>query len=422
MTDDLRNRLDHLARRADEIARPDALDRLDRARHRRNRSRKVGALIVAMLIAIGGAATALITFDGDDASRVAGDPSATADPWTPPDVLTVWPENPVRGPSPEQVQAAMDAGDESMAWRSDARTVAERFGRVVLGWNDVESIVVLGQRIVLNGPTTEAWQIAPRCSDEGGDADCDSRPLHLSLVQPVLQGDGGIWGVASASSTDLKIRFAGADADGGRITHLDADSRMRWNIRVSEDVRAHVGYVFTNGCTETRDSELALHNTSVELGIGVRWGGDGCASEGAGYVFAYAQGASTVPVGDPFLEAAAFEYPWLSVLPVSVGLSRTDAASRGSDILRITCPREGLGTAIDQQVVASGPNGVAIMTPGEDAVQLVFDVRVGRGRFFLQGPPAFVDLPPGRHSVSCVHEGDIIASEETFTVLDRVVP
>jgi hypothetical protein len=74
MTDDLRNRLDHLARRADEIARPDALDRLDRARHRRNRSRKVGALVVAMLIAIGGTATALIAFDGDDeALTVAND-------------------------------------------------------------------------------------------------------------------------------------------------------------------------------------------------------------------------------------------------------------------------------------------------------------------------------------------------------------
>jgi hypothetical protein len=46
---------------------------------------------------------------------------------------------------------------------------------------------------------------------------------------------------------------------------------------------------------------------------------------GAGYVFAYAQDDTTVPVGDPLLEPAAIEYPWLTIIPLYVEMIRDEA-------------------------------------------------------------------------------------------------
>jgi hypothetical protein len=408
MTDDLRNRLDHLARRADAISRPDALDRLDRARHRRNRSRKVGALVVAMLIAIGGTATALITFDGDDASRVAGDPSPTADPWTPPDVLTVWPENPVTAhiTDPETIQRWVDRGDAELQWRKHPEEVVRRFAAIVLGWSDV----TLVEREIEAGADVRVYDVSPCQSD----ATCYGDPgPAVWLTQPATIGREGIWSVLRVGVPALRIETG--------TGLIPAGSDLRFRLAATSGTEMHIGIVATNGCASLTDFQPGLSSGPAVLEVPASGAVDGCAEVAVGYAFAYAQAAATVPIGDPFLESAPMEFPWLTVVPVRVDLTGATASS-DEDVLSIVCNREGFATVIDQRVVAAGSTGVAIAVRGSDETpQLAFDVQPQGpiGPFFLDEIPSFVDLQPGEHTVSCVHEGDVIGEAESFTVANR---
>ena len=53
----------------------------------------------------------------------------------PPASTTIWPENAVNGTSPDDVQAALDAGDERCVGARISSEVVQRFGRNILGRN-----------------------------------------------------------------------------------------------------------------------------------------------------------------------------------------------------------------------------------------------------------------------------------------------
>ena len=59
---ELRNQLERLGRRA--TVAPDAFERLERARRRRERNRRITAGVVALLVAIGGSVAAFTAFRG----------------------------------------------------------------------------------------------------------------------------------------------------------------------------------------------------------------------------------------------------------------------------------------------------------------------------------------------------------------------
>src|SRR5687767_1359347 len=117
MTDDLKDRLQRLSQRIAE--RPSAFEQLERARDRRAFRRRVGAGALAAVIAVAGTLTALRALPGDDRLHLSNE----ADP---PTTLTIWPEDPVHAGfgDPRDVQAALDSGDGSHAWRTDPRQVA----------------------------------------------------------------------------------------------------------------------------------------------------------------------------------------------------------------------------------------------------------------------------------------------------------
>lgn len=90
-------------------------------------------------------------------------------------------------------------------------------------------------------------------------------------------------------------------------------------------------------------------------------------------------------------------------------------------MLSIRCLREGFATELDQRVVFAGTDGVALDVRGDDdTLQLAFDVQEAGpiGPFFLDELPSFVALEPGKHTVACVHEGDVIGDAESFTVVN----
>lgn len=406
MTDDLRNRLERLAQRADEAPDPDAFDRLEGARRRRVASRRIGALTVAIALAIFGTATAMAAFD-DDGHIVADDPSPTGAPgWMPPDVLTVWPENPVTAhvTDPQAIQRWVDRGDAELQWRKDPQEVVRRFAALVLGWSDVTMV----ERDIETEANVRVYDVTP-CPP---DATCDVAGAGPAvwLTQPATIGGAGIWSVLQVDSSGLRIET--------RTDVIPAGSDLRFRLAATREMKVHIGIVATNGCTSLTDFQPGLSSGPAALEVPAPGAVDGCAEVAVGYAFAYAQSATTVPIGDPFLESASMELPWLTVVPVHIDLTGA-AASSDEDVLSIVCNREGFATMIDQRVVAAGPDGVAIEVRGSDETpQLAFDVQPKGpiGPFFLDEIPSFVDLQPGEHTVSCVHEGDVIGEAESFTV------
>jgi hypothetical protein len=321
MTDDLKEQLSRLADRATDQG--DALERLHRRRARKDRSRRLGTVALALIVAVAGSWGAFAAFAGRDDDRTAiGDqsPSGIAS-WQPPDVLTVWPENPVRGPSPDDTQAAVDGGDESLAWRLDPELVAERFAREFLAWNEVSVIHVWGEPVLVDAPS-RMLPIAITPCDRCG-IDFEGSPLFLWLVQPAAEGDAGIWSVASARTELIEIDVAldASDLEGGAEIEID--------LKLPKSRSAHIGLVARNGCDEITAFEpgrtSGRHTVTVPEPGSASDVDPGCGEMGAGYVFAYAQDDTTVPVGDPLLEPAAIEYPWLTIIPLYVEMIRDEA-------------------------------------------------------------------------------------------------
>ena len=328
MTDELRNRLERLARRADEASASEAFDRLARARHGRDRSRKGAALVLAFAVAIGGTATALIAFDDDDASRLAGDPPSTVPgSWTPPEVLVVWPENPVTGHTadPAMLQRFVDRGDDGLQWRTDPDEVVRRFAAVVLGWSDA----TLLERDIETDSGIRSYDIAP--CPPGTLCKLEGPTPRLWLVQPASQGDGGIWSVMRVTNVGLSVALPASSP-----APIAPGTEIRFELEVPSDRRVHVGIVAANGCDPVGEFSAGLSSGQATLQVPETAVGEGCADVAVGYAFAYAQDDTMVPVGDPLLEAGAIAYPWLTILPVSIDLRAASASP--TPAIELTCP------------------------------------------------------------------------------------
>lgn len=400
MTDDLRQRLERLADRAGDG--PGGFEGLRAARARKVRRQRLGAGLLAVAVAVAGTVTAMTAFR----DRV-DDPTVPVEQvWTPPEVLTVWPENPVRGESSEDVQAAVDAGDESLAWRLDPERVAEHFARTFMAWDDP---LVVKQGI---GETTPIYTVNP-C---GPTVDCSYPAAEwlavvITLVQPAGTGAGGIWGVARVESAPLGIEVGGADPA------LAFGSSVDLTADIADDTSAHAGIVVANGCEEVFELEKSIPS-STSLTVPAAENLDpSCGRIGAGYVFVYAMDDTTEPTGDPLLEAAAIEYPWLTIVPVYAEMQPGDATEPTAeptpdtvvpDTLGISCRSDGT-TELTSHVVAAGPAGVVLPAGGD----FPFDVRVdGADRFKTGDYTALtLALAPGSHEIRCVRSDERVVWE-----------
>ena len=145
---------------------------------------------------------------------------------------------------------------------------------------------------------------------------------HLTVYvdQVATVGATGVWSVVGVTSPDLGIDVPEVALDGGTVG---------FDIRVPGYRSAHVGLIATNGCAEASAYEVALDTGRFDFPVPAPAADDpSCDDIGGGYVFAYATDDTTVPVGDPLLEAAAIEQPWLSIVPVSVVMEADPSGSR----------------------------------------------------------------------------------------------
>ncbi len=400
---ELKQRMDALADRA--AGEPVGLAGLHEARKRKARRQRLGAGLVALGVAVAGTFTAMTAFR----DRV-DDPTVPVEQaWAAPEVLTVWPENPVRGESPEDVQAAVDAGDESLAWRLDPREVAERFVRMVLAWEgadvqDYDGPALSGSRILI---------LHPKCA-EG--VLCVREPLFVELSQPTHVGEGGIWSIASVSSDPLGVDVEPTDPASplafGSAVHVTAD--------IADDTSAHAGIVVANGCEQAFELETSIPSSTSLVVPAAENLDPSCGRIGAGYVFIYAMDDTTEPTGDPLLEAAAIESPWLTIVPVYAemqpGETATASPSPVRDVLGITCSTDGT-LSLSSTVVAATASGVVVST----GYEYPYDVRFDKDERYGAGDYATLtlDLPPGQHEVQCIRsEGEVVSDPVAFEVVD----
>ena len=408
MRDDLKFRLDRLADRGPSDRSADAFDRLHAARARRSRTRRLTAGALALVVALAGTTTVIVAFDRETSGGPAGEPTPSADPpWAAADVLTVWPENPVRShvTDPAMIQGFVDRGDDQLQWRLDPEAVSRRFASVVLGWTDVTAVGL----DIDTDVDVRAFEITP-CPP---DATCDlAGPMPtLWLRQPATQGAGGIWSVVQVTSPSLEIELPTDPV-------LRGGTDIRFDLELPDFRAVHIGFAAANGCRSVTELDPGHDSGRYAIPVPAAREDDGsdCAPIGAGYAFAYVQDDATVPVGDPLLEAAAIEFPFLAMVPIRLEMTSAEPAVAG-DRLSITCAREGLVTKIDQRIVRAGVAGVAISTAPDERMPVLFDGR-GNRILIVDDTPAAINLAPGTHTVGCIYEGDIIGGEETFEVVD----
>lgn len=84
--------------------------------------------------------------------------------------------------------------------------------------------------------------------------------------------------------------------------------------------------------------------------------------------------------------------------------------------MNVTC--DGRSTSIGDRTVQAEPEGVTIsIERDKQETRLVFDGR--EGEILIVGNEREpINLAPGRHTVGCLYEGDLVFGEETFEVVD----
>jgi hypothetical protein len=319
--DDLRERLERLAARAEDEA--NAIERLRQARARGHRRRRIVAGSLAVIVAVGGlsfAYGALRTPRGIGPAV----PTDTGVAYEPPAVPYLWPENWARNgtETPGDIQAEVDAGDKDVQWRTDPLEVASRFAKGVLGWEYVQASEMDGSA---DSPDSLIFGVIRDCP--GRNCTVFGAEQFVRLVQPETRGKGGIWSVAAAWAHGLDVT-ARPKAD--PIDVFMPGSELPMHLNVSSDQTVVVGAVGQNGCSSfvSVDQDVAS-DYALPLPDALEPGDTGyaCGDLAASYVFAYTVPKLTVPTGDPFLEPAAITavtaVPYLQAWMASKSASAT---------------------------------------------------------------------------------------------------
>jgi hypothetical protein len=285
-------------------------------------------------------------------------------------------------------------------WQSSPETLIREFAYRVLGWTDPR---IRTHGVIALGPgddpvASRAYEVTPHCLDN---AVClDTPPLFVLVADA-----DGAWSVVSVSQPRLSIDVFPGDT-------LAAGYRLEFDLDLPANVAAHVGITAESDCWTAHAYEVGLESGPFELAVPV--GDDpSCDDVGTGYVFAYATDDATVPVGDPFLEAAAIEYPWLTVIPIRLQ-AKDEGAATQADAPVVSCGGYA-GTAAPEEGLIAQRDGVHV---GVDTIVPIDGLEVDGVRYDAAGE-LVLPLAPGIHQVACVFAG--VEPEPTnVMVFDRL--
>jgi len=390
MSDELRNRLARLSDRVPEGG--GALERLRETRERRARATARRALAVGLSIVLVGAVVAVTALRDDGAVPAPGDSSTAATTWQLPPTTYLWPENWARAADRDelaQVQERADAGDPDVAWRLDPEQTLRRFLATVLAWEEptIRELDALA--------AGRLFSVTPPCP---GGVDCQwDTWLTVTLDQPAGRGDGGVWSVAAATNDAL-----GLDVPTDGV--VQAGSDLRFQLQLPDGRSAHAGIVASNGCREASEFASAIDRGDPILRVPAAEDDDpACGASGAGYLFVYAMDDTTVPTGDPLLEAAAIEYPWLSMIPVEVQMATPDATGDAAEAVIIECTGPGSeGTRVLTPTVAAQSDGVHVEVRNTSDVDLGISFANVGDNADIGVTELVLDSPPGPERALCL--------------------
>lgn len=411
---ELRTRLERLGERV--AAPPDAFERLERVRRRREHNRRISAGVVALLIAVAGSIAAFSAFRGSDGTTVGGDQDG---------FFALWPEQTATGLA--VAQERVDSGDAGFVWRSDPIEIARRFALEMLQWPAVDVEPAMGTDLEADASISIDLSVpaGSSCDQLVADATCPTSTTTLTMER--LGRPDGVWSITAVASQDLALELPpGEEVPSG--AHLVVPTALPDGTKVS------MGVAFLTACDATGTDD----NVEVSGGLltfTVPDAPDGC----IGYLYAITPqtGVGAVAIGS-FLLTDAQDVPGIGYLVDRLAAVPVRFASNGSPEVageaRIEC---GASTPlVETPLVSTRPDGVHVELENPTGETLSFSIvesgtssseasastlEPGVTRLVLTIPPGPVEFscsspPPGPAGVDGI---------ETFEVVDpagRFVP
>lgn len=390
---EVRELLEMVAQRV--ATRPDAFERLVRARRRRERNRRIAAGVLALVVAAAGIGGLVVAFRGAERTVVGG-PGAGAFPG-------IWPER--TWEDAEAAQSRADAGAE--AWRLQPPSIGYRFAEEVLGWGRPGTEVVVGE-VATGGDRMllRIRRLAAPCDFRAGDP-CPPTvaELELTVEQLIRQGEGGIWSVTRVDSPDIDL-----PVDPGATLRIGepVDVAMR---PPAADIVLAVGWHLTGpGCpgwtgvatAPARDGRVVLTPDALP---------EGCDPPVPAVLYAW-MGERAGDL-DPFIRPIQ---PWtLEALPVAFDVSLEPPATATPSpvpaipvVATVHCGEGAAGVEVVTPTVQPVEDGVHLTVSSSTArdVQILEPERLLEWRVSLEAGETrrlvLRDLPPGTYRVYCL--------------------
>jgi hypothetical protein len=388
---DLRSRLERIGDRT-RIA-PDAFERLERARRRRDRNRRITAGTVALLVAIAGSVAAFTAFRSNDGGRAVGGGGQA-------EFFALWPESTYDAALAAQDSVA--AGDPSRAWRLDALETAQAFVHEALGWPESpDELVVRTATTSSDGTVTAdlANGVDPGTCNR---PECDGREVIVRLRQ--LVETDGIWSVVSVESPVFNIPL-----------HTGEDVRLGSELSIAagwpDGTEVAVGFAGTGSCSAFQEHTEDVADMAVTTVVGGV--PDGC----TGYAYALTPSSEkgSVELGSLVFPCCGWNvkpdlaYTVTSITAVPVRFTAFEPGEQ-SDVAEFTCDETGTISPSSLTIDAQ-PDGVHVAVTNAADERISFTVAGSESTTYVVGDggadpgerkEVVLEIPPGDADVSCV--------------------
>jgi hypothetical protein len=399
---DLRTRLERLGERARPA--PDAFAKLDRARRRRDRNRRIAAGSVALLLALGGSIFAISAFRGGESRTADGDEGFFA----------LWPQSTLDGA--RAAQHGMEAGDPDLQWQLDPQDVALRFADYALGWQNpaMVSLTPTGSSFV-DVSVVDVW------------GSRDIRRQAIVTIDRLVGGESsgvwtstGVWSVIAVRSPEFDLRFGA----GGEVVLGDV---IAIPTTLPDGTQVAVGVRAFEPCTGFREQTVEVKGGLIALPVaGV---GEGC----VGYVYAL---TLNTPVGQ--LEPGrimfagwnepksllAYTIDAIAAIPVrfvTTDIEPPSVQPVAAEVAELTC--DGSTTTLLTPRVAAQPDGVHVRVTNTSSLDLSLQVEgVGGDNAPVGERESVWQLAPGEVRLRCLDPAVDAGSPGGYVTVEVVDP
>jgi hypothetical protein len=399
---DLRTQLERLGDRARPA--PDAFAKLDRARWRRERNRRIGAGAVALLLALAGSVAVVSAFRGGDPTTAGSDEGFFA----------LWPQSTLD--DARAAQGAVEAGGPDLQWQLDPQDVALRFADYALGWQNpaMTSLTPSGSGS-LDVSIADVW------------GSRDIRRRAVVTIDRLVGGESsgvwmstGVWSLIAVRSPEFDLRVdPGGEVVLGEVTAIPTS--------LADGTQVAVGVRAFEPCTGFREQTVEVQGGLIALPVaGV---GDGC----VGYVYAltpstpvgqlepgrimfagWNEDKATLPYTIDAIAAAPVRFVTTDVEPPSV-----EPVAAG--VAELTC--DGSTTTALTPVVAAQPDGVHVRVTNTSSLDLSLQIEgIGGDNAPVGEHESVLPLAPGEVRLRCVDPASDAGSPGEYVTVEVVDP